>query len=117
MKQKKIYKSADDTLKIILKILDYNKNAQKIFLLASKVGKEKSKLKPKESIAERVKLRKQRLNIIDKKKENINNESFNHYFGYLNPIIMLERLRDSSDERNKDLVESINKKLTKIKKC
>ena len=70
MKQKKIYKSADDTLKIILKILDYNKNAQKIFLLASKVGKEKSKLKPKESIVERVKLRKQRLNIIDKKKEN-----------------------------------------------
>ena len=70
MKQKKIYKSADDTLKIILKILDYNKNAQKFFLLASKVGKEKSKLKPKESIAERVKLRKQRLNIIDKKKEN-----------------------------------------------
>ena len=70
MKQKKKYKNADVTLKIIKKILDYNKNAQKNFLLASKVGKEKSKPKPEESIAERVKLRKQRLNIIDKKKEN-----------------------------------------------
>ena len=28
---------------------------------------------------------------------------------------MLERLRDVSDERNKYLVESINKKLTKMK--
>ena len=41
----------------------------------------------------------------------------NRLIGYLNPIIMLERLKDSSNERNKDLVESINKKLTKIKKC
>ena len=68
------------------------------------------------NIAERVKSRRQRLDIINKKKENINNELFNHYFGYLNPIIMLERLRnDESDEKNKDLVESINKKLTKMK--
>ena len=28
---------------------------------------------------------------------------------------MFRRLRDSSDERNKDMVESINKKLTKMK--
>ena len=38
-----------------------------------------------------------------------------HYFSYLNPVIMLERLRDVSDERNKYLMESINKKLTKMK--
>ena len=52
--------------------------------------------KPKireESIADRVELRRQRLNIIDKKKENINNELFNHYFGYLNSDIMIKRLR------------------------
>ena len=67
------------------------------------------------NIAESVKLRKRRLDIIDKKKENINNELLNHYFGYLNPVIMLERLRDASEEKNKDLVESINKKLTKMK--
>ena len=66
------------------------------------------------TIAESVKLRKQRLNIINKKKENINNELFNNYFGCLNPIIMLKRLRDASDERNKHLMESINKKLTKM---
>ena len=29
--------------------------------------------------------------------------------------MMFRRLRDSSDERNKSLVESINKKLTKLK--
>ena len=28
---------------------------------------------------------------------------------------MFERLRDASDEKNKDLVKSINKKLTKLK--
>ena len=28
---------------------------------------------------------------------------------------MLERLRDASDENNKDMVESINKKLIKMK--
>ena len=41
---------------------------------------------------------------------------FNHYFKYSNPDIMLKRLRDSSDEKNKHVVESINKKITKLKK-
>ena len=65
----------------------------------------------KESIAERVKLRRQKLNIAAKKKENINNVLFNYYFDYSNPEIMFKRLRDASDEKNKNLVESINKKL------
>ena len=52
------------------------------------------------NIAERVKLRRQRLDIIKKKKENISNELLNYYFTYLNPNIMLERLRDASDEKN-----------------
>ena len=55
------------------------------------------------------------MDIINKKKENINNELFNNYFDYLNPDTMFRRLRDSSDEKNKDMVESINKKLTKMK--
>ena len=55
------------------------------------------------------------MNIIKKKKENINNESFNHYFDYLNPVIKFERLRDASDEKNKYLVGSIDKKLIKLK--
>ena len=48
MKQKKKKKCS---LKIIEEILNYNKNAQKIFLLASKVNKGKSV--PKKTIAER----------------------------------------------------------------
>ena len=67
------------------------------------------------NIAKGIKLRRQRLDIINKKKENINNEFFNNYFRYLNQSIMLKILRDASDERNKDLVESINEKLTKMK--
>ena len=75
---------------------------------------------PKKTIVERnitegVKLRRQRLDIINKKKGNINNELFNHYFSFLNPSIMLERLKDASDERNKNKAESVNKKLTKMK--
>ena len=50
-----------------------------------------------------------------KKKGNINNELFNNYFDYLNPDIMIKRLKNVSDERNKDMVESINKRLTKMK--
>ena len=34
---------------------------------------------------------------------------------YLNLAIMFERLRDTSDEQNKDVVKSINNKLTKLK--
>ena len=67
------------------------------------------------NIAERVKSRRQRLDIINKKKENIDNKLFSHYFDYSNPHTMLKKLRDASDEKNKDMVESINKKLTKMK--
>ena len=55
------------------------------------------------------------MNISAKKKENINNVLFNYYFDYSNPEIMFKRLRDASDEKIKNLVESINKKLTKMK--
>ena len=48
--------NADETLNIIEKIIDYNKDAQKIFQLASKFDKEKSELKFKKSIAERKKM-------------------------------------------------------------
>ena len=101
--------------RLLKKILDHNTDAQKIFQHASKVNKGKSKPKPKESIAERVKLRRQKLDIIKKKKESINNGLFSHCFDYLNPVIMFERLRETIDEKNKDLVESVNKKLTKMK--
>ena len=112
MKQKK---NGDTTLKIIEKVLDYKKDAQQIFQHTSKVDKGKPKSKPEESIAERVKLRRRKLDVIKKKKENINNELFSYYLDYLNPVITFERLRDATDQKNKDLVKSINKKLTKLK--
>ena len=40
---------------IIRKILDYNKEAQKLFFCASKVDKRKSKSKIEESIEDRIK--------------------------------------------------------------
>ena len=67
------------------------------------------------SIADRVKSRKQRLDIIIKNKENINNELFKEYFDYSNPDTMIKRLKDASDKKNQDLIESINKKLSKMK--
>ena len=68
------------------------------------------------STADRVKLRRQKLDIIIKNKEKIDNELFNHYFDYLNPDITIKRLKNANDERNKDMVESINEKLNKMKK-
>ena len=68
-KEKK-YKNADETLEIIKKILDYNKNAPKYFQLASKVDKKKkSKPKAEESIAERVKLKNNKIAEIKKRRK------------------------------------------------
>ena len=57
MSKKEKKKNADETLNIIEKILDYNKNAQKNFQFASKVDKGKLESKTEESIAEQVKLK------------------------------------------------------------
>ena len=95
-----------------MSLFNYDKEAQKLFHHASKVDKGKLKPKTEESIAERVKLRRQKLDIIAKKKEKINNKLISYY---LNPVNMFERLRDAINEKNKDLVKSINKKLIKLK--
>ena len=68
-KEKKKDKNVDETLKIIKKVLDCNKNAQNFCYRASKFDKEKSKPKFEKSIAERMKLRRQKLDIIAKKKK------------------------------------------------
>ena len=69
-------KDADETLKIIDEILDYNKNSQKYFPLASEVHKGKSV--PKKTIVERnieesVKLRKRKIVEIEEEEKNIIN--------------------------------------------
>ena len=91
----KINKNADETLKIIEEILDYNKNVQKKFPRASKVEKEKSV--PKKTIIERnieesVKLRR-RIAEIEEEDKYINNELLKKYFtDYQSPSDMCKKL-------------------------
>ena len=61
------------------------------------------------SIADRIKSRKERLGIINKNKENINNELFKEYFDYSNPDTMIKRLKNVGDKKNKNMVKSLNK--------
>ena len=57
----------DETLKIVEEILDYNKYAQKMFSIASEVGKRKSEPKLEESIAKSVRLRRVKITEIKEK--------------------------------------------------
>ena len=54
-------KSADETIKVMEEIVDYNNEAQKTFPIASKVDKGKSEPKLEESIAKRVRLRREKI--------------------------------------------------------
>ena len=101
------------------KILDYNKNAQKFFLIASKVDKGKSvpkKIIVERNIEESVKLRRRRIAEIEEEQENINNELLNRYFtNYRSSSDMYKRLCKTEGERN-DQVSVIKKVLNKMKK-
>ena len=98
----KKYKYADETLKIIKKILDYNKDAQNYFHRASNVDKGKSEPKTEESIAERVKLKNNRICEIKKEEKNINNKLFNYYFSkYQNPSDMYKKLLETKGKKMK----------------
>ena len=77
--QKKKKKNAGETLEIIKEILDYNKDAQKNFQLASKVDKGKSESKLEKNIAERVKLKNEKIAETEKEEKNINNNLFKNY--------------------------------------
>ena len=94
--------NAHETLKIIEKILDYNKNAQKIFQLASKVDKGKSEPNTEESIAERVKLKNERIAEIKKEEKNINDLLFKHCFNkYQNLCGMHKELYEKRGKKKK----------------
>ena len=64
--KRKKNKSANETLRIIKEILDYNKNAQRFFPVLSEVDKEKSEPKTEESNAERTKLKRERIAEIER---------------------------------------------------
>ena len=92
MKNKK-NKNVDEALKIIEKIINYNKNTKKYFQLVSKVNKGKSEQKTEESIAERVKLKNVKIVEIKKEEKNINNKLFKYYFSkYRNPSDMYKKI-------------------------
>ena len=98
----------------IFKILE-NINAifTGIYLCYGKFPKE---AKFERSIADRIKSKNKRLDIIKKNKENINNELFKEYFDYSNPENMIKRLKDVGNGKNKNMVKLINKNLNKMKK-
>ena len=108
MKKKK--KSADETLKITEKFIDYNKNAQRFFPLVSEVDKGKSEPTPKESIAERVKLRRQRSAEIAKNEMKISFELFGRYFGYSSPSDMYKALNETKKPGRKQGRSKCNRK-------
>ena len=68
-------KNADETLKIMRKVLDYNKKAQNNFHRASKVDKGKSKLKFEENLTEKVKVKNQKDNLSEKPEQ----KKFNNF--------------------------------------
>ena len=107
----------DEILKVIKKILDYNKDAQYFFHRASRVDKGKSKPKIEKSIAERVKLKSEKIVEIKRKGKNMNNELFKHYFiNYQKPSDMYKKLRETKVKINEDEVDLIKEILDKIKK-
>ena len=107
----------NETLKITEEILDYNKNPQKFFLVASKVDKVKSEPKPEESIAKRVQLRRKKITEIKEEEKNINNEFFKECFtNYQSASDMYKKLRETEGERNDDRVYLIKEVLNRMKK-
>ena len=68
-------KNEDETLRITEGILDYSKGGQKTFSIASKIDKGKAMVA--ESIAGRIKLRRERIGDIEGEEKNINNKLFN----------------------------------------
>ena len=84
------------------KILDYNKNDQIVFHRASKIDKGKSEPEIEESIADRVKLKDNRIAEIKKEEKNIENLLFKHYFTkYQNPIDICQKLRETKGKKMK----------------
>ena len=112
-----INNNAHETLEIIKEILHYNKNAQKFFLLASKVDKGKSEPKPKESIAKKVHLRRGYVAKTKREEKNINNKFFKEYFTiYQSPSDMYKKLRKTEGKNNEDQVYLIKEVLNEMKK-
>ena len=69
-RKRKKNESANEALQSIEEILDDNKNAQRYFLFASEVDKGKTEPKTEESIAEKTKLRREKIAEIKTEEKN-----------------------------------------------
>ena len=108
----------DETLKIIPEILDYNKNAQNIFSVASRVDKGKPEPKPEESIAKRVILRRAEVVKFIGEEKNIINKLYKEYFTiYQSRSHMYKKLRKTEGEKNEDQVYLIKEVLNRMEKA
>ena len=108
----------DETLKIIPEILDYNKNAQNIFSVASRVDKGKPEPKPEESIAKRVILRRAEVAKFIGEEKNIINKLYKEYFTiYQSRSHMYKKLRKTEGEKNEDQVYLIKEVLNRMEKA
>ena len=115
MQKRKKNKNADEALKIIEEILDYNESAPRTFPLASEFDKGKSEPTPQESIAERVKLRRQRSAEIAKKEKKISFELFGRYFGYSSLTVKYKTLNGTKNPKeNRTEVNTIENSLTNL---
>ena len=84
------------------KLLITIKNAQIFFRRASNIPKGKPEPKVEESIAERVKLKNNRIAEIKKEEKNIKKLLFKHYFTkYQNPIDIYKKLRETKGKKMK----------------
>ena len=69
------------------------------------------------SIAEQIKLRKERFDEIKRERQNINNELFKAYFiDYQSPSSMCKKLSKIKDSQNEGQVDLVQMVLTKMKK-
>ena len=83
-------------------------------MIASKVDKGKPKLE--ESIAGRIKLRKERIAEIEGEEKNITNKLFKKYFtNFRSPSDMYKKLCETEGTRNENQVYLIKEVLNKIK--
>ena len=84
-------------------------------MVASEVDKRKSEPKTEESIAERTKLRRERIAEIKREEKNINNLGFQYYFSkYLSD--MYKKLCETEGTENETQVNLIKEILNEVKK-
>ena len=100
---------------------EFNKNNKNIFQEAKNWKrnlrpKERENLRPKKTIAKRAKLRKQRLNEIKRKEQNINNELLKYYFTkYQSPSNIYKELINRESITNEFQINLTEAKLAKLK--